>query len=224
MATPPSVKRIVIVEDQTAIREMLAEILRIDPSYKIVGETGDGQAACNLCLDLKPDVIVLDARLPGLSGVDILRRIAKQLKTTRVMVFSGYESPALVREMLEAGAHGFVEKTAGLTEFKKGLETVANGGTYFGPGVAALLRNVVANNSPTSGADLLTDREREILKLVAESHSTKEIAQKLGISVKTVDNHRTNLMRKLNLHDVASLTRYALEIGLIDHRTQAWVS
>lgn len=217
------VKRIVIVEDQTAIREMLAEILRIDPAYKIVGESGDGQEACNLCLDLKPDVLVLDARLPGLSGVDILRRIAKQLKNTRILIFSGYESPALVREMLEAGAHGFVEKTAGLIEFKKGLETVANGGTYFGPGVAALLRNVVANNSPASGADLLTDREREILKLVAESHSTKEIAQKLGISVKTVDNHRTNLMRKLNLHDVASLTRYALEIGLIDHRSQAWV-
>ena len=202
---------------------MLAEILRIDSAYKIVGECGDGQQACLLCLELKPDVIVLDARLPGLSGVDILRRISKPLKNTRVLVFSGYESPALVREMLEAGAHGFVEKTAGLGEFKKGLETVAAGGTYFGPGVAGLLRNVVANNNPTSsGTDLLTDREREILKLVAESHSTKEIAIKLSISVKTVDNHRTNLMRKLNLHDVASLTRYSLEIGLIDHRSQAW--
>jgi DNA-binding NarL/FixJ family response regulator len=121
--------------------------------------------------------------------------------------------------MLEAGAHGFVEKTAGLGEFKKGLGTIADGGTYFGPGVAALLRTVVANNSSNSGIETLTDREREILKLVAESHSTKEIAQKLGISVKTVDNHRTNLMRKLDLHDVASLTRYSLEIGLIDHRT-----
>ncbi len=200
---------------------MLAEILRIDPAYKIVGESGDGQQACQLCLDLKPDLIVLDARLPGLSGADILRRISKRLKHTRVMVFSAYESPALVREMLEVGAHGLVGKTAGLGEFKKGLETIAHGGTYFGPGVAALLRSVVANNSPISGADSLTDREREILKLVAESHSTKEIAVKLGISSKTVDNHRTNLMRKLNLHDVASLTRYALEIGLIDHRAQS---
>ena len=198
---------------------MLAEILKVDPAYKIIGESGEGQAACQLCLDLKPDLIVLDARLPGLSGADILRRIGKQLKGTRVLVFSAYESPALVREMLEAGAHGFVEKTAGLTEFKKGLGTIAQGGTYFGPGVAALLRTVVANNSSTSGIETLTEREREILKLVAESHSTKEIAQKLGISVKTVDNHRTNLMRKLDLHDVASLTRYSLEIGLIDHRS-----
>ncbi len=222
MTTATQIKRLVIVEDQTAIREMLAEILRFDPSYKIVGECGDGKLACDMLLDLKPDVVVLDARLPGLSGVDILRRVAKQLKSTRIIIFSGYESPALVREMLEAGAHGFVEKTAGLIELKKGLESVANGGTYFGPGIAALLRNVVANNNPTTGTDLLTDREREILKLVAESHSTKEIALKLNISVKTVDNHRTNLMRKLNLHDVASLTRYALEIGLIDHRTQTW--
>ena len=221
MPTATQAKRIVIVEDQTAIREMLAEILRIDPAYKIVGESGDGLQACQLCLNLKPDLLVLDARLPGLGGVDILRRISKQLKHTRVLVFSAYESPALVREMLEAGAHGFVEKTAGLGEFKKGLETISTGGTYFGPGVAALLRNVVANN-PTAGDVALTGREREILKLVAESNSTKEIAQKLTISVKTVDNHRTNLMRKLNLHDVASLTRYALEIGLIDHRAQTW--
>ncbi|MDQ5977448.1 MAG: hypothetical protein QG602_420 [Verrucomicrobiota bacterium] len=215
----PVAKRIVIVEDHTAIREMLAEILRVDPAYKIVGESGEGHQACQLCLELKPDLIVLDARLPGLSGVDILRRISKPLKATRVMVFSAYETPALVREMLEAGAHGFVEKTAGLGEFKKGLETIAKGGTYFGPGVAALLRSVVANKHTSEGVETLTDREREILKLVAESNSTKQIAQKLEISVKTVDNHRTNLMRKLDLHDVASLTRYSLEIGLIDHRT-----
>lgn len=209
-------KRLVIVEDQTAIREMLVEILRLDTNYQLVGESGDGQSALALCLEVKPDLLVLDAKLPGLNGVDLLRRISKKLPAMRVLVFSGHENPVLIREMLEAGAHGFVEKTAGLFEFKKGLETVANGGTYFGPAVAALLRNVVANPSASNTADFLTDREREILQLVAESHSTKEIAAKLGISIKTVDNHRTNLMRKLNLHDVASLTRYALEVGLIE--------
>jgi DNA-binding NarL/FixJ family response regulator len=211
-------KRLVIIEDQTAIREMLVEILRLDANYQLVGEAGDGQSAVALCLEMSPDVCVLDAKLPGLNGVDILRRISKKLPHMRVLIFSGHENPVLVREMLEAGAHGFVEKTAGLFEFKKGLETVANGGTYFGPAVAALLRNVVANPATSSAADFLTDREREILQLVAESHSTKEIAAKLSISVKTVDNHRTNLMRKLNLHDVASLTRYALEVGLIEQK------
>jgi DNA-binding NarL/FixJ family response regulator len=209
-------KRLVIVEDQTAIREMLVEILRLDANYQLVGESGDGQSALTLCLEVKPDLLVLDAKLPGLNGVDLLRRIAKKLPDMRVLVFSGHENPVLIREMLESGAHGFVEKTAGLFEFKKGLETVANGGTYFGPAVASLLRNVVANPSASNSSDFLTDREREILQLVAESHSTREIAAKLGISIKTVDNHRTNLMRKLNLHDVASLTRYALEVGLIE--------
>jgi DNA-binding NarL/FixJ family response regulator len=211
-------KRLIIVEDQTAVREMLVEILRLDSNYSLVGESGDGQGAIALCLEIRPDVLVLDAKLPGLNGVDILRRIAKKLPEMRVLIFSGYENPVLVREMLEAGAHGFVEKTAGLLEFKKGLETVASGGTYFGPAVAALLRDVVANPDASSASDFLTDREREILQLVAESHSTREIAAKLGISIKTVDNHRTNLMRKLNLHDVASLTRYALEVGLIEQK------
>lgn len=209
-------KRIVIIEDQTAIRELLAVVLQSDPNYKIVGESGNGQEAVDLCLEQKPDFIILDAKLPGLNGVEILKRLSKQLRNVRVLVFSGFENPMLVREMLEAGAHGFIEKTAGLTELKKGIETVMNGGTYFGPAVASLLRNVVANPNASSTHDFLTDREREILQLVAESNSTKEIASKLSISVKTVDNHRTNLMRKLNLHDVASLTRYAMETGLVE--------
>jgi DNA-binding NarL/FixJ family response regulator len=211
-------KRLVIIEDQTAIREMLVEILRLDSNYQLVGESGDGQGAFDLCIETKPDIAVLDAKLPGLNGVDLLRRIAKRMPNLRVLVFSGHENPVLVREMIEAGAHGFVEKTAGLIEFKKGLETVASGGTYFGPAVAALLRDVVANPGTSSSPDFLTDREREILKLVVESHSSKDIAAKLGISMKTVDNHRTNLMRKLNMHDVASLTRYAMGVGLIESK------
>lgn len=212
-------KRVVIVEDQTAVREMLAEILRYDSNYDIVGEAGDGQEGYNMIVEKNPDLIILDARLPELNGLEVLRRAAKYIRNTRIIVFSGNENPVLVREMLEAGAHGFVEKTAGLAELKKGIETVSNGGTYFGPSISSMLRNVVANPSvSTTSHDFLTPREREILQLVAESHSTKEIAQKLGISVKTVDNHRTNLMRKLDLHNVASVTRYAMQIGLIENR------
>jgi DNA-binding NarL/FixJ family response regulator len=206
--------RLVIIEDQTAIREMMVEILAMDKDYDLVGQCGDGQAGLQMCLDLKPDLVILDAKLPGMSGVDLLRRLTKRSPDLRVMVFSGHENPVLVREMLEAGAHGFVEKTAGFNEFKKGLATIALGGTYFGPAVANVLRNVVANPSSGSSPDFLTEREREILQLVAEGHSTKEIAAKLGISAKTVDNHRTNLMRKLNIHDIASLTRHAIECGL----------
>jgi DNA-binding NarL/FixJ family response regulator len=207
--------RLVIVEDQTAIREMLVELLALDKNYKLVGQSGEGQEGLQMCLDLKPDVVVLDAKLPGMNGVDLLRRLTKRLPALRVLVFSGHENPVIVRQMLEAGAHGFVEKTAGFSEFKKGLATIAMGGTYFGPAIASVLRNVVANPESGGSPDFLTEREREILQLVAEGHSTKEIATKLGISAKTVDNHRTNLMRKLNIHDVASLTRHALDQGIL---------
>ncbi len=210
--------RLVIIEDQTAVREMMVEILALDGNYKLVGQCGEGQAGLRMCLELEPDLVILDAKLPGLNGVDLLRRLTKRLPALRVLVFSGHENPVVVRQMLEAGAHGFVEKTAGFTEFKKGLATIALGGTYFGPAVASVLRNAAARPESGGSPDFLTDREREIVQLVAEGHSTKGIAAKLGISAKTVDNHRTNLMRKLDIHDVASLTRHALEHGLMEHR------
>jgi DNA-binding NarL/FixJ family response regulator len=211
--------RLVIIEDQTAIREMMVENLALDKNYRLVGHCGEGHAGLEMCLELKPDLVVLDAKLPGLNGVEILRRLTRKLPSARVLVFSGLENPVVVRQMLEAGARGFVEKTAGFTEFKRGLATIASGGTYFGPAITSVLRNVVAHPESGGSPDFLTEREREILQLVSEGHSTKEIAAKLGISAKTVDNHRTNLMRKLNIHDVASLTRHALEQGITDDGT-----
>lgn len=209
---------VVIIEDQTAVREMVAQIVQSEPSFEVVAETGDGQIAYNLCIELKPDFVILDIMLPGLNGAEVLRRLTKHLKSTRVLVFSGFQSPALVRDLLQAGAHGFVEKSAPLSELIKGIQVVANGGSYFGPEVAQFLREAVANPSPNkaSSIDILTAREREILQLIAESNSTKEVAAKLNISVKTAENHRTNLMKKLDRHDVASLTRYAIEQGLIE--------
>lgn len=215
-------KKVVIIEDQTAVREMIAQIVRSDPSFEVVAETGDGQSAYNLSLEIKPDFVILDIMLPGLNGAEVLRRFSKHLKGTRVLVFSGYQNPSLVRELLQAGAHGFVEKSAPLSELKKGIEIVANGGSYFGPEVAQMLREAVLNPnaSQKQGVEILTAREREILQLIAESYSTKEVAQKLSISVKTAENHRTNLMKKLDLHDVASLTRYAIQNGLIESTVQ----
>ena len=209
---------VVIIEDQTAVREMVAQIVQSEPGFEVVAETGDGQVAYNLCMELKPDFIILDIMLPGLNGAEVLRRLTKHLKNTRVLVFSGFQNAALVRDLLQAGAHGFVEKSAPLSELKKGIQVVANGGSYFGPEVAQFLREAIANPSPNKAAsiDILTAREREILQLIAESNSTKEVAAKLNISVKTAENHRTNLMKKLDRHDVASLTRYAIEQGLIE--------
>ena len=210
--------KVVIVEDQTAVREMIAHIVRAEPGFEVVAQTGDGQLAYDLCLNLKPNFVILDVMLPGLNGAEVLRRFSRHLADTRVLIFSGYKDPSLVRELLQAGAHGFVEKTAPLSELKKGIEIVASGGSYFGPSITQLLREAVLNPSGLHSqvVEALTAREREILQLIAESHSTKEIAVKLSISVKTAENHRTNLMKKLDLHDVASLTRYAIKHRLIE--------
>lgn len=211
-------KRVIIVEDQTAVREMIARIVESDPDFSVVAESGDGETAIETCLREKPDLVILDIMLPGLNGTEVLRRLSKQAKETRILVFSGFPNPGLVRELLQAGAHGFVEKSAPLNELQKGIQTVMGGGSFFGPDVARILRETIANpNSPEiPSLESLTPRERQILQLIAQSHSTKEVAAKLQISVKTAENHRTNLMKKLNLHDVASLTRFAIEHGLIE--------
>lgn len=215
-------KSVVIVEDQTAVREMIVEILRSVGSFEVVAESGEGKEGLDFCMEHRPEFVILDVMLPGLNGAEVLRRFSKQLKQTRVLVFSGYQNPALVRELLQAGAHGFVEKSAPLSELRKGIEIVSSGGSYFGPEVAQMLREAVLNptTSQRSGIELLTAREREILQLIAESYSTKEVAQKLNISVKTAENHRTNLMKKLDLHDVAGLTRFAIQHGLVEGITR----
>jgi DNA-binding NarL/FixJ family response regulator len=167
-------------------------------------------------VEKKPDLLILDILLPGLNGVEILRRIPKQFPHMRALVFSGHQNTGLVKETIRAGAHGFVEKTASLPELKKGIEIVAEGGSYFGPMVAVLLREAIIHpDESTDAVEKLTTREREVFQLIAESYSTKELAARLSISVKTADNHRTNLMRKLNSHNVASLTRCAIKIGLV---------
>jgi DNA-binding NarL/FixJ family response regulator len=210
--------RLAIVEDQTAVREMLVAILATDRAYTLVGQCGDGREALGMCLEQRPDVVVLDARLPGMGGAEVLRRLLERLPDLRVLVFSGHDNPQLIREMIEAGANGFVEKTAKFGEFKKALAAIALGGTYFGPAVARALRDAFAQ--PGAGARL-TRREREVLRLIAGGQTTKAIAATLGISAKTADNHRTNLMRKLDLHEIASLTRHAIDSGLLEERRPA---
>lgn len=215
--------RTIIIEDQTAIREMIATLVRCEPGLEVVAQLGDGQEAFQRCLEYQPDFIILDVMLPSLNGVEIIKRLNKKLKSTRILVFSGYQNPALVHEVIQAGAHGFVEKSANLAELKQGIHTVSSGGSYFGPQVTELLRMSVMkpHGTRTGNIESLSKREREILQLIAESYSTKEIAEKLSISKKTAENHRSSLMKKLDLHGVASLTRFAIENGLVEPHVQA---
>src|SRR5690606_24593670 len=139
------------IEDQTAIRDMLGMVLNAEPGYTIVGTTGNGHDAWTLCQEKQPDLVILDIMLPEMNGVEILRRIHKHLPKTRSLVFSGYQNIALVKATIRAGAHGFIEKTAPLAELKKGIELVANGGSYFGPAAANLLRDEVMNPRESRG-------------------------------------------------------------------------
>ena len=205
--------RVLIVDDQTMFRELLARLIVQDPRFEIVGNAGDGRQALESFSTLKPDLVILDLMLPGLNGIDLLRQFLRERPEVRILVISGHPSEEAVRGVLKAGAHGFIEKNATIELLRQSVTQVADGGSYFGPCVANLLRNAVAN--PTADEGMLTHREREILQLVAEGHSTKEIAVILTLSIKTVDNHRSNIMKKLNIHDIASLTRYAIKVGLI---------
>ncbi len=205
--------RVLIVDDQTMFRELLARLIVQDPRFEIVGNAGDGRQALESFSTLKPDLVILDLMLPGLNGIDLLRQFLRERPEVRILVISGHPSEEAVRRVLKAGAHGFIEKNATIELLRQSVTQVADGGSYFGPCVANLLRNAVAN--PTADEGMLTHREREILQLVAEGHSTKEIAVILTLSIKTVDNHRSNIMKKLNIHDIASLTRYAIKVGLI---------
>lgn len=211
-------KKVGIIEDHTAIRELVAELVQTLDDWEIVTACGEGRKAVEECLLTKPDFIVLDVMLPGMNGTEVLRRLKRRLPKVRVLVFSGYQDATLVRELVEAGAQGFISKSAPLAELRRGLEIVSGGGSYFSPEVADILRQSVYDGAlgTTPPLQRLTSREREILQLIAESYSTREIAARLKISVKTADNHRTNLMRKLDLHNVASLTRFAIEHRLVE--------
>lgn len=208
-------KRVVVIEDQTAVRDMLAEFIRLIPGYDVAATFGDGQEGLTRSLAIKPDIVILDVGLPGLNGVEVLKQLTTSLPSVKVLVFSGRGSPGNIRELLGAGAQAYVDKMDGFGEFKKALEIIAAGGTFIGPKMATAMRTLIRNPDAARATHPLSNREKQILQLVAEGFSTREIAGKLGLSVRTVDNHRTNIMRKLNLHNVAALTRYAIQHELV---------
>jgi DNA-binding NarL/FixJ family response regulator len=223
---PPSVakadkvepSRIVIIEDQTAIRELMTELLEAQEQNHVVAEAADGIAGLEALLHHRPQLLILDVLLPKLSGIDVLRRLGKSLPETRILIFSAKQDPQIVRGLVQGGIHGFVNKSAPLSELRQAVNCLLGGGTWFSEDFSRTAREALA--SPYKGgdamADLLTPREREIAVLIASSHSSKEVASKLSISIKTAENHRANLMRKLGVRDVAGLTRYVIRQGLLD--------
>jgi two-component system, NarL family, response regulator NreC len=209
--------RVLISEDHALFREGLRALLSAHPTLEVVGDARDGNEAVQLAKSLRPDVILMDMEMPELNGLEATRRVRRAVPASRVLMLTLYDDEEVVAECLEAGAAGYVLKDAPSSQLVYAIEAVHRGQRYLSPRV---LGRVVEGNgrhgkSAKTSFDLLTPREREVLRLLAEGHSVKQIALRLGLSVKTVDVHKSNLMRKLDLHDRSELVKYALRRKLI---------
>lgn len=211
--------RLFIAEDHVAIREVLAAYLASVPKINIVGQATDGLSAVAACLELKPDVLLLDIDLPGLNGVSVARKLTAEIPETQILIFTSHHDGATVRQAIEAGARGIIEKTGPVDALLKAIEAVSEGRAYFGAKITQVLQRSMLEPAAADPTDQLTSREREILQLVAEGYSNKELCSRLGISLRTVENHRHNLMRKLGAHNSADLTREAFRMGLVRNMT-----
>ena len=207
--------RLVLADDHRVVREALVQLLAKAPDIEVVGEASSAREALEQVSAAQPDLLVLDIGLPDMSGIEVARKLRSS--RTKVIMLSAYEDRRFVQEALKAGAAGYVSKRAAGSELVRAVRTVASGKTYLSPEVAALL--VRELREPKDGvpppASVLGPREREVLALVAQGARSAQIAEELGIAVATVEVHRRNIARKLGLHSVAELTRYALREGLI---------
>ena len=211
-------KSVVVVEDQTAICELIIEMLEARGAYRVLGSTADGYEGLALAKQLKPDILILDILLPGISGLEVLRQLHDTQPDLKVLIFSAKSEKQIARGLLKAGVRGYVPKSARLSELRQAVDAVAAGDTWFSEAFQQAMADALT--APESEVDAkgatLTEREKEIAVLLAKSFSSKEVAVKLEISAKTVENHRTNLMRKLGVHDVAGVIRFVVRQGLYD--------
>src|SRR5438874_1936781 len=212
--------RIYIADDHEVVRKGLMALLQAQPDWEVIGEAADGREAVEKAQRLKPDVIILDIGMPSLNGLEATRQILKTNPEAKVLILTLHESEQMVREVLNAGARGFVLKSDAARDLVFAVEALAHDKTYFTSKVSTIvldgyLRSGMAASEETVGHHRLTAREREIIQLVAEGKSSKEIAVALGLSVKTAETHRSNIMRKLELHSVSELVLYAIKNNIV---------
>ncbi len=217
MSIPPRKVSVLIGDDHAIVRQGLCSLLLADGNFIIVGEAGNGHEAVALAKTLSPDVVVLDIAMPQLNGIDAARQILAARPTARVIMLSAHKEDEYVSRALEIGAHGFLEKQTSSEVLAKAIRTVAAGQPFFNPAILRRLKLLLdRNGQAVTNGNRLTCREREVLQLVAEGAANKQIAAVLTISIKTVEKHRQHLMDKLNIHDTAGLTRYAISTGVIE--------
>lgn len=213
--------RLVVADDHTLLRAGLCALLSQDPDIEVVGEAANGRDAIQLVATLTPHLVIMDLNMPGMNGIEAIIDIKRRFPATKVLVLTIHKTEEYIQESLRAGADGYVLKDASHDELRVAVKSILNGKTYLSPDISGkVINGYLGGGNNVSGStswDKLTHREREVLKLVAEGHPNKYIAEFYSLSVKTVEKHRSNLMKKLDLHNTSKLTAYAIEKGLVDN-------
>jgi two-component system NarL family response regulator len=211
--------RIMLVDDHPLIREAIAHLVASAPEFELVGEAANGKECLERIADLRPDILVLDIAMPDMNGEQVSRELRRRYPELKIIALSGYNDRQFVRAMTRAGAKAYVVKSASGRELIHALRAVASGKNYLSPEVIEAVMTLWEDSAPSAGLsqpDSLGKREKEVLKHIAQGHRSAGIATQMGIAVATVEAHRRNILRKLQLHSAADLTRYALRHGLID--------
>jgi two-component system NarL family response regulator len=206
--------RVLLVDDHRLVREALREALEKVTGIEVVGEAGDAATALEQARLLTPDVAVIDIGLPDLNGMELAARLEEAKNGVKIIALSAYADKRFVTEMLRSGASAYVVKAAAGTELVRAIHAVMAGQSYFCPDIAGVLRKEVRDSGPESETPRLGRREREVLRMIAEGLRSQAISEKLHISAATVEVHRRNIMRKLGLHTIAQLTKYAIREGI----------
>jgi len=218
---------VLLAEDHTIVREGFRKMLELEKDLAVVGEAQNGREAIALAVKLKPAVVLMDIAMPLLNGLEATRQILKALPLTKVLMLSAHSDHAYVENAIEAGAAGFLLKQTSAHEVCRAIREVQAGKTFFSPAISKHLahqKSLDRNGLPRSKAPELTSREMEVLQLVAEGKANKQTAAELGIGIKTVEKHREHLMQKLDIHDTAGLTRYAISAGIIESSVQVTIT
>lgn len=211
------VARLIIADDHMLVRAGVRKLLELIDCVEVVGETGNGLAVLDMVAELKPDLVVMDISMPGIGGLEATAQLTSTWPGVRVLILSMYETEEYVALALANGARGYMLKDAAPAELESAIRCVMQGGIYLSAAVAQGLLGTYAQQlrGAKPPAASLSPRQREVLQLIAHGHSTKDIARRLNLSVKTVETHRTRLMQQLDIHEVTGLVRYAMRIGLI---------
>lgn len=210
--------RILLADDHKIVRDGLRTLIEKETGMEVIGEAENGRKALKIAQTIRPHIVIMDVTMPDMNGIEAARKIVTEIPGVKVIALSMHSDRRFVLGMLEAGASGYLMKDCAFDELAKAVRSVATGQTYLSPSIAdVLVKGYLdkVNEKISVARSPLTEREREILQLLAEGQSSKEIAAHLGVSVKTVETHRRNMMQKLNMRSVAELTKYAIREGLI---------